>query len=153
MKSMRRLSMSIFIAASAMTTGASAENIYKCGNTYSQTPCLGGQSLSVDDSRDPLQKKQQDAATQRDIELAKDLEKTRLATEQSLQTTKTKRPPTAKAHPTKVQASKEVIVLIKPKRLKQKYDKPPAFIALVPGSDHHSAPKKASKKTEPDKQQ
>jgi hypothetical protein len=151
MISKRQLINSIFIAATAVVTGAQAENIYKCGNTYSQSPCSGGKLMSVDDSRDPQQKLQQDAATQRDVELAKEMEKTRLANEKALRAAETKPTPGVKAHPPKSAASKEAIMVIKPKRLKQKYNKPNTFTALVPGSGHKSTKKHSVKNTDLDK--
>jgi hypothetical protein len=152
MISKRQLVISIFIAANAVMTGVQAENIYKCGNTYSQSPCSGGKLMSVDDSRDPQQKLQQDAATQRDAELAKEMEKTRLANEKALRAAETKRTPGEKARPPKSAASKEAIMVIQPKRLKQKYDKPNTFTALVPGSGHKSTKKHSVKNTDLDKQ-
>jgi hypothetical protein len=151
MISKRQLIISIFIASNAVMTGAQAENIYKCGNTYSQSPCSGGKLMSVDDARDPQQKVQQDAATQRDATLAKEMEKTRLANEKALRTAETKHTPGVKAHPPKSAASKEAIMVIKPKRLKQKYDKPNTFTALVPGSGHKSTKKHSVKNTDLDK--
>jgi hypothetical protein len=152
MISKRPVIISIFVAINAAMTVAQAENIYKCGNTYSQSPCAGGQLMSVDDSRDPQQKIQRDAATQRDAELAKDMAKTRLANEKALRALETKRTPGVKAHPPKPAASKEAILLIKPKRLKQKIDKPNTFTALVPGSGHKSSKKHSVKNTDVDKQ-
>ncbi|HEY8907041.1 MAG TPA: hypothetical protein VIM63_13480 [Rhodoferax sp.] len=152
MISKSRLIISIFIAANAAVTAAQAENVYKCGSTYSQSPCSGGKLISVDDSRDPRQKLQKDAATQRDAELAKEMEKTRLANEKAWRATETKRTPGVKAHPPKPAASKEAMMVIKPKRLKQKYDKPNTFTALVPGSGHKSTKKHSVKNTDLDKQ-
>ncbi|MEO7940584.1 MAG: hypothetical protein ABIR55_18315, partial [Burkholderiaceae bacterium] len=43
--------------------GVSAQAIYRCGNTYSQTPCAGGSVVAADDSRSAQQKAQTDAAT------------------------------------------------------------------------------------------
>ena len=152
MISKRQLIISIFIAATAVMTGAQAENVYKCGNTYSQSRCSNGKLLSVDDSRDPQQKLQQDAATQRDAELAKEMEETRLANEKALRAAATKRTPGVKAHPPKPAASKEAMMVIQPKRLKQKYDKPNTFTALVPGSGHKSTKKHSVKNTDLDQQ-
>lgn len=152
MISKRQLVISISIAANAVVTGAQAEDIYKCGNTYSQSPCSGGQLMSVDDSRDPQQKLQKDAATQRDAALAKEMEKTRLANEKAWRGTETKHTPGAKSHPPQPAASKEAMTVIQPKKLKQKYDKPNTFTALVPGSDHKSTKKRNVKNTDLDKQ-
>lgn len=45
-----------FIAACALSTGASAQKVYKCGSSYSQIPCPGGATLEPSDDRTPAQK-------------------------------------------------------------------------------------------------
>ena len=64
-----------------MSTWASAQNTYRCGNTYSQTPCPNGKTLDVTDSRTADQKKQTDAATANSAKAGDNLEKARLAQE------------------------------------------------------------------------
>ena len=71
----------IFIAVCAVSTWASAQNTYRCGNTYSQTPCPNGKTLDVTDSRTADQKKQTDAATANSAKAGDNLEKARLAQE------------------------------------------------------------------------
>ena len=71
----------IFIAASAVTTGATAQNTYKCGNVYSQTPCAGGVTLDVNDARSPEQRAQATSTAQSTAKTADSLEKTRLKQE------------------------------------------------------------------------
>lgn len=44
------------IAACALSAGASAQKVYKCGNSYSQIPCQGGETLEPSDARTPAQK-------------------------------------------------------------------------------------------------
>ena len=61
--------------------GAGAQNVYKCGATYSQQPCPGGSSVAAGDNRSGEQKKQASAATQRDARLADEMEKDRLKRE------------------------------------------------------------------------
>lgn len=138
---------SIFIATSALNTWAKAENIYKCGSSYSQSPCPGGKQVNVDDSRDPQQKKRKDEITQRDAELARDMEKDRLATEKTLRAAEAKRPFAAKT-PVQVVVVREEPVLIKPKRFKHKTAKQLGFVAEVPNTRHESTKKKRSKKAE-----
>lgn len=67
----------LFIAASALSTGAAGQNIYKCGGSYSQTPCPGAVTLDVTDTRTPAQKKQTDMAASRDAKTADRMEKAR----------------------------------------------------------------------------
>lgn len=56
---------------------AAAQTVYRCGNSYSQSPCSGGSAVNVDDRREPGQKSQADAATRRDAQTAALLEKDR----------------------------------------------------------------------------
>jgi hypothetical protein len=84
---MRHLQLS-FCALAAMlcsmwTATASAQTIYRCGNTYSQIPCGDGHSLTVDDSRTAQQKSQTDAATAQTRNLALQLERERVALEKA----------------------------------------------------------------------
>jgi len=69
------------IAASALSTGARAQKVYKCGNAYSQTPCPGGDLIDPTDQRTSAQKNQTDLAIGRDARLADAMEKARLAQE------------------------------------------------------------------------
>jgi hypothetical protein len=149
MISKRQLIISIFIAASTVTTGARAENIYKCGSTYSQSPCSNGELLNVDDSRDPQQKLQQDAITQRDAKLGKEMEKTRLSNEAALRAAEVKTPV---VHTSKPPVSEPEIVIIKPKRPWHKATKPKVFTALVPGTARQPAKKRSVKKPVLDRQ-
>ena len=78
----RFLNTIVFIAIGSMSTRAIAQNVYRCGNTYSQTPCPSGKSLDVTDSRTADQKKQTDAAAATSAMAGDNMEKTRLAQEQ-----------------------------------------------------------------------
>ena len=77
----RMFKATIFIALFAISTWASAQNAYRCGNTYSQTPCANGKTIDVTDSRSADQKKQTDAATASTAKAGDTLEKSRLAQE------------------------------------------------------------------------
>jgi hypothetical protein len=78
MKSTCVLSL-ILSASSLLAAPASAQTVYRCGNSYSQTPCAGGNgnAIAVEDSRDKTQKAQTDAAIRRDLKAAEALEKNR----------------------------------------------------------------------------
>jgi len=135
----------LFIVITAVSTAAGAENIYKCGNSYSQTPCTDGKVLSIEDTRDAQQKKVVDANTRRDAKLAKDMEKERLAQEHANRSA-----PTQQQTYSKTPDGAAIAVAptpppttITPKRVKPKPYKPAGFIAVVPGSD--SVPAKATK--------
>jgi hypothetical protein len=65
------------------TVAATGQTIYRCGNTYSQTPCGDGHTLTIDDSRTAQQKSQTDAATAETRKLAVQLERERVAQEKA----------------------------------------------------------------------
>ncbi|MDB5818168.1 MAG: hypothetical protein JWQ11_1808 [Rhizobacter sp.] len=59
---------------------ASAQTVYRCGadgRSYSQTPCPGGRTVDVDDSRTPEQQQQAQTAADRDARLGAALERER----------------------------------------------------------------------------
>jgi hypothetical protein len=58
-----------------------AQNTYKCGNTYSQTPCPDGVLLDTPDKRTGMQKKQVESSADRTANAADAMEKDRLAQE------------------------------------------------------------------------
>jgi hypothetical protein len=136
----------IFIAACACHAWAAPGNVYKCGSSYSQSPCAGAKLVDVDDARDPQQKKHKDEITARDAELARDMEKDRLAQEKALRAAEAKRPV--------VTAPPQVVVVqedphpVKAKHFKHKTMKQLGFVAEVPDSKRTPAKKKAAAKTE-----
>lgn len=71
----------IFIALCAISTGATGQNVYRCGNAYSQKPCTDGLVVNVKDARSSEQKADSDALTRRDSATANALEKARLKEE------------------------------------------------------------------------
>jgi hypothetical protein len=71
----------IFIALCAMQTTAFGQQLYRCGNTYSESPCPGGIALDSPGTPNPAQKAAADEATQRDAAAATKLEKARLTQE------------------------------------------------------------------------
>ncbi len=60
---------------------AQAQNVYRCGESYSTQPCPGGTVVPTDDARSAAQRAQADAATRRDARSAQVLEKERLRLE------------------------------------------------------------------------
>ena len=60
---------------------AQAQNVYRCGDSYSTQPCPGGTLVPTDDPRSAAQRAQTDAATRRDAKSAQVLEKERLQQE------------------------------------------------------------------------
>lgn len=74
--------IAVFLAAScALSTGATAQNVYKCGGNYSQLPCPGGVLIDTTDQRSAAQKAQSDLATVRDARNADAMETARLQQE------------------------------------------------------------------------
>jgi hypothetical protein len=69
------------VAAYAFSTCARAQEVYRCGNTYSQKPCTDGVVVGVQDARTPDQKEQADALTRHDAAAANAMEKARLKEE------------------------------------------------------------------------
>ncbi len=70
-----------YVALCALSTGTTAQNVYKCGNAYSQKPCADGVVVDVQDSRSAAQKAESDALIKRDSAAANAMEKTRLKEE------------------------------------------------------------------------
>ncbi len=71
------------VGLSAVATMAAAQNVYKCGNTYSQTPCPGGTPMAVEDERTAAQKAQSQAVAKQDAKTAEAQQKARLAQEKA----------------------------------------------------------------------
>jgi hypothetical protein len=67
----------ISIAICVMNTGAIGQNVYRCGNNYSQKPCPDGVVVDVEDARTPTQKAEADAKTRREVAQVQAIEKTR----------------------------------------------------------------------------
>lgn len=92
------------IAACAVCTGAWGQKVYRCGTSYSQTPCAGAVSVEVDDARSPLQKAQADQAITRDVAAANTLEKARLKEEARIQAQNIPPPHSGKTQTAKAKA-------------------------------------------------
>ena len=48
-----------FIAPFVQWTGATAQNVYKCGHSYSQQPCAGGSAVQAADAMEKERVKQE----------------------------------------------------------------------------------------------
>ena len=84
----KTLIATLFIAVSALSTGASAQKVYRCGNTYSQTPCGGDKTIDAEGTgaaASAARKRANDKENHRQVEAAKALEKQRLAEEAEAQ--------------------------------------------------------------------
>jgi hypothetical protein len=71
----------LFIAACAVSTGAMAQRVYRCGNTYSHIPCPDAVTIDPADARSIAQKEETDKANARNAATATAMEKTRLKIE------------------------------------------------------------------------
>lgn len=116
------------------STGAGAQQVYKCGGSYSQTPCPEGVVIDATDARTKAQKTQTDLATERAERIAAAMEKVRLQQEKANRATPT---PKVKAK-TAASANNSRASQAKKKRKKESE----YFTAQTPGQK-----KKASKKT------
>ena len=79
----KTLSALFFIAATSISTGLMAQTVYRCGDTYSQTPCAGGNPVDTRDTRTRSQQMQTESNAQRDARAAKSLETSRKKEEDS----------------------------------------------------------------------
>ena len=122
----------ILIATYAHGTRAAAQNVYKCGQSYSQQPCVGGAVVPTDDTRSAAQQAQAGAAAKRDAIAADAMEKARL--KQEAQAAPAYIPPPRPD----TQAEEKKLVMSKPK-------KPAVFTAVVPAKPGDKAPKKKKK--------
>lgn len=127
------------IATGAVFTSAQAQNIYRCGDSYSQSPCPGGVAIDASDSRTRAQKAQTEAATQRDRQTADALEKERLKREEAAART------TPKTNVTRVPKTEPA----PPKSSKKKSRQPAYFTARTAG-DKKAEKKKSAGETSPD---
>jgi hypothetical protein len=77
----RNLAAFILATAAAGALPAGAQEIYRCGDSYSQKPCPGGALVQAQDARSASQRVQTSQAAQRDAKAARALEKARLKEE------------------------------------------------------------------------
>lgn len=125
-----RLIALFFIAASAYSAWATGSNVYKCGSSYSQTPCEGAVPVHVDDARSTAQKLQSDAATLHQGKTANAMEKTRLKEEaQALAQNKVPKPKVKPAQPAQTKAETDTSAQGASQHGKRKKKEPEFFTA------------------------
>lgn len=114
------------------------QTIYRCGNSYSQSPCPGAASLDVADTRTAAQKAEADAATAAAARSAAIMEKERLARERGVPARTTEK---VANHQAKGESAP-------PGGKGTKKTKPPApyFIAAVPTEKPKEKAQKAKEK-------
>ena len=81
------MTMSLFAAGANAVAASGAQpnpqGTWRCGNTYTDQPCKGGNEVKVDDSRSEADRRAADAATRRDERRADELEHSRLGREKA----------------------------------------------------------------------
>lgn len=127
--------IAMVLATAFWAAPAPAQNVYRCGDSYSQQPCPGGRVVATDDTRSAVQRAQTSEAAQRDAKAADALEKARLKEEAKPVQAYIPPPKTANDAP----AGDAKPVLAKPR-------KPQYFTARAPGKPGKATKKKKSKK-------
>ena len=144
----------VFIALYAISTRASAEEVYRCGSAYSQKPCPEAVVVEVQDSRTPAQKAQADAKTRHETAQVKELDKAHQKEEAQRRADNAKlaaaqaRQAAAKPHASKASAPGVKSAAASASKSKKKTAKtkkqPEFFVANVP-TDKPKAPTKTGK--------
>ena len=75
----RQLIFSIVLCV--VSSFAAGQTTYKCGNSYSETPCVDGKAVAAGDKRTDEQKREAETSTARAKEMAGELERDRLKRE------------------------------------------------------------------------
>ena len=126
------------LAAAFFAGSVWAQNIYRCGDTYSQRPCSGSQAVATDDARSAAQKAQADAVTARDARMADAMERERLKAEA--------KPNAVYIPPAKPEPSAPITAKPKIVKAKSKKKEPEFFTAVAPAKpgDKPARKKKSS---------
>ncbi len=82
MSSKPNLALCVAVLGSLLLPASAAE-VYRCGNRYSDTPCTGGQAVAADDTRSQAQRQQALAVKKQDAAMAKQQHAERQASERS----------------------------------------------------------------------
>ena len=77
------LLMAAWPALAQTALPAPAGGVYRCGNSYSDAPCPGGQSVAADDARSAAQQRQAQEVRQRDAAMAEKVASERRAQERA----------------------------------------------------------------------
>jgi hypothetical protein len=120
-------------ALAAAACAAQAQQVYRCGDAYSQQPCPGGAQVQVQDARSAGQAAQTREASQRDAKAADAMEKARLKEE-------------AKPGQAYIPAAKAPPAAPKEKAAKSKVKKPETFTAVSGKPDAKTKKKEKKEK-------
>jgi hypothetical protein len=85
MRRMARAAAILIVASTAATfvASAAAAPIYRCGQTYTQTPCPGGRLVDSSDPRTAAQRAEAKRVAEREKKLAAQMERERVAKEKA----------------------------------------------------------------------
>ena len=134
-------SIAVLISLSACWVPALAQDVYRCGQSYSDTACPGGVVVVAADPRSAAQRAQADATTRRDTKLAQLLEKDRHKQEANAA-------PTIIVVPVPVSGpASPAMPTMNTRFSRHKVKKPEFFTAVVPRKQGTTAPKARKKKT------
>ncbi len=78
-----RLHPTLILATLALAASAQAQTVYRCGSSYSQQPCPGGQPVAASDARAPADAARASGNAAADMKRAEGMEKARLAQEKN----------------------------------------------------------------------
>lgn len=120
------------VAYFSLYSSAYAQKTYRCGNTYSQTPCAGAVAIDTQDARTEAQKNQADSTTGRLTAAQKALETERLAREKK------------EAAQAKIPAAKTPVTVVRSKTIKPRKIKKPAVEPSPPNKPKPPAAPAAS---------
>lgn len=123
MKNMTSLTFVSVLLLCSVSMTVQAQQVYRCGKTYSQIPCPGGKVVDTRDVRTPKQRADARKAAARDSELADELKKSRQQEEAMAAAGSTPMEKPAKAKSGKSE---------KPKAKKTKKKEPELFTAAAP---------------------
>ena len=73
----------LILATLALAAPAQAQTVYRCGSSYSQQPCPGGQPVAASDARTPADAARASGHAAADMKRAEAMEKARLAQEKN----------------------------------------------------------------------
>jgi len=80
---MKRCCLALALGVVATAAGAATTPIYRCGQTYSQTPCAGGHIIESSDPRSAAQRTEARRLAEREKALAEKMERERRAAEKA----------------------------------------------------------------------
>ena len=132
MKSFKALAPTA-LAALLLCQAVAAQTVYRCGNSYSQSPCAGASVVNVDDARTDAQREAARQGLAGDKALARDMEASRHRDE-ALALARAKAQAGHAARPQKPEDSKAPLAKAAPKKASLrtvKVQEPEAFTATT----------------------